>query len=338
MKRRLPFVLLFVLVAAAILHMGFARERPDVASLCAWLLSWTGLLEAPDAAERFVLGDIRAPRLLVAIFGGGALALAGTVMQATFRNPLASPDIIGTAAGAAFGGALAIVFGWADAGVAFTPALAMLGAVGVTSLVFVLAGANGRFTVANLLLAGVALNTLFGALTSFVITFVFDNYTASSRVLFWLMGGLDARTWQHAWITAGGFVVFSALVWRRARELDLLTLRDDSAHSLGVDAQRARRTLVWWACGLTATTVANSGGIAFVGLIVPHLARLLVGPAHRVLLPTAALLGAVLMVLSDLACRTAPASWNLRLGVVTAIAGAPYFLYLLARQRRGHAL
>ena len=114
MKRRLPFVLLFVLVAAAILHMGFARERPDVASLCAWLLSWTGLLEAPDAAERFVLGDIRAPRLLVAIFGGGALALAGTVMQATFRNPLASPDIIGTAAGAAFGGALLRTSGTAD--------------------------------------------------------------------------------------------------------------------------------------------------------------------------------------------------------------------------------
>ena len=102
--------------------------------------------------------------------------------------------------------------------------------------------------------------------------------------------------------------------------------------------QRARRTLVWWACGLTATTVANSGGIAFVGLIVPHLARLLVGPAHRVLLPTAALLGAVLMVLSDLGCRVAPAEWNLRLGVVTAVAGAPYFLYLLARQRRGVAL
>ena len=338
MKRRLPLLLLLALLVAAVLHLGFARERPGLGALFAWLLSWTGMTESPDAADRFVLGTIRAPRVLVAIFGGGALALAGTVMQATFRNPLASPDIIGTAAGAAFGGALAIVFGWADLGVVFTPLLALMGAVGVTSLVFVLAGAHGRFSVANLLLAGIALNTLFGALTSFVVTFAFDNYTASSRVLFWLMGGLDARTWQHAWITAGGFALFALLVWPRARELDLLTLRDDSAHSLGVDAPRARRTLVWWACGLTATTVANSGGIAFVGLIVPHLARLLVGPAHRVLLPTAALLGAVLMVLSDLGCRVAPAAWNLRLGVVTAVAGAPYFLYLLARQRRGVAL
>jgi iron complex transport system permease protein len=259
-------------------------------------------------------------------------------MQASFRNPLASPDIIGTAAGAAFGGALAIVFKLADASVFATPIAALLGAVGVTWLVFVLAGSHGRFSVANLLLAGIALNTLFGALTAFVVTLSFDNYTASSRVLFWLMGGLDARTWEHAWITAGGFALFAGMVWPRARELDLLTLRDDSAHSLGVDAPRARRSLVWCACGLTATTVANSGGIAFVGLIVPHLARLLVGPAHRLLLPTAALLGAILMVVSDLGCRVSPASWNLRLGVVTAIAGAPYFLYLLSRQRRGVAL
>ena len=250
-------------------------------------------------------------------------------------NPLGSPDNIGTAAGAAFGAALAIVFHVAGVSVFATPLAALLGATAVTGLVFVLAGSHGRFSVANLLLAGIALNTLFGALTSFVVTLSFDNYTASSQVLFWLMGGLDNRNWEHAWITAGGFVLFALLIWPRARELDLLTLRDDSAHSLGVDAPRARRSLVWCACGLTATTVANSGGIAFVGLIVPHLARLLVGPSHRLLLPTAALLGAILMVVSDLGCRIAPASWNLRLGVVTAIAGAPYFLYLLARQRRG---
>ena len=140
MKRRLPLLLLLALLVAAVLHLGFSRERPGLGALFAWLLSWTGMTESPDAADCFVLGTIRAPRVLVAIFGGGALALAGTVMQATFRNPLASPDIIGTAAGAAFGGALAIVFGWADLGVVFTPLLALLGAVGVTSLVFVLAG------------------------------------------------------------------------------------------------------------------------------------------------------------------------------------------------------
>lgn len=335
MKRRLPFVLVGVLLVVAVLHLGFARVSPSLGELFAWLFSWAGAGESLSETDRFVFADVRTPRVLVAAFGGAALALAGTVMQASFRNPLASPDIIGTAAGAAFGGAIAIVFGWSQLAVVFTPLAALAGAVGVTSLVFALAGSHGRFSVANLLLAGIALNTLFGALTSFVVTKSFSNYTASSQVLFWLMGGLDNRTWDHAWITAGGLVLFTALIWPRVRELDLLTLRDDSAHSLGVDAVRARRYLVWCACGLTATTVANSGGIAFVGLIVPHLARLLVGPSHRMLIPTAALLGAILMVISDLGCRIAPADWNLRLGVVTAIAGAPYFLFLLARQRNG---
>jgi len=334
-KQRLPLLLVGLLLVVAVLHLAFARVSPGLGSLFEWLFAWAGTGDGLSDMDRFVFADVRTPRLFVAVFGGAALALAGTVMQASFRNPLASPDIIGTAAGAAFGGAIAIVYGWSQLAVIFTPLAALIGATGVTALVFALAGSHGRFSVANLLLAGVALNTLFGALTTFIVTKSFSNYTASSQVLFWLMGGLDNRTWDHAWITLGGLALFSALIWPRVRELDLLTLRDDSAHSLGVDAVKSRRYLVWCACGLTATTVANSGGIAFVGLIVPHLARLLVGPAHRLLMPTAALLGAILMVVSDLGCRVSPADWNLRLGVVTAIAGAPYFLYLLARQRNG---
>ncbi len=336
-RGRLPLALASVLALVAAVHVAVGRTGPGVGEFVAWLGSLLGL-GGVDPLDGYVLADIRTPRVLVAAFGGAALAVAGAVMQATFRNPLASPDIVGTAAGAAFGATLAILLRVADLGVAVTPIAALLGATLVTGLVFALAGSHGRFSVANLLLAGIALNTLFGALTAFAVTLRFDNYTASSRILLWLMGGLDARTWEHAGITMIGFALFSALVWPRVRELDLLTLRDDSAHSLGVDAPRARRLLVWYACGLTATTVANSGGIAFVGLVVPHLARLMVGPAHALLLPTSALLGAVLMVGSDLGCRLAPAQWNLRLGVVTAVAGAPYFLFLLARQRRGAAL
>jgi iron complex transport system permease protein len=323
---------LAALLALAALYLGLAREGPGLGALLPWL---AGDLSPIDA---FVLGDIRLPRLLVAAFGGAALALAGAVMQAAFRNPLASPDLVGTTAGAAFGGALTIVTGAAAWSVVATPLGSLLGAAVVTSLVFVLARAHQRFAVATLLLAGIALNTLVGALTSFAVTFTFDNYTASSRVLFWLMGGLDARTWEHAAITALGCALVGALLLPRARELDLLTLSDDAAHSLGLDAPRARRWLVGCACGLTATTVANTGGIAFVGLVVPHLARLLVGPAHARLLPASAWLGALLLVASDLGCRLLPPDANLRLGVVTAFLGAPYFLWLLARHRRGEAL
>lgn len=288
--------------------------------------------------HRFIVAEIRLPRLLVALFGGASLATAGVVMQASFRNPLASPDLVGTAAGAAFGGAIAIVTGLAGLSILSTPVVSLAGAMLVTWLVFALAGTYGRISVAGLLLAGVALNTLVGALTSFVVTFSFANYTASSEVLFWLMGGLERSTWAHAWITLGGFVLFAGAIAPRTRDLDLMTLRDDSAHSLGLDAPRARRLLLWFACGLTATTVANTGGIAFVGLVVPHLARLVVGPAHRALLPASALLGGLLLVASDVVCRVAPPETNLRLGVVTALLGAPYFLYLLARHRRGEVL
>ncbi len=313
-------------------------DGPGAAELLHLLMAVVKPADAPDLVDRFILLEIRLPRLLVAMFGGGALAMAGVVMQASFRNPLASPDLVGTAAGAAFGGALAIVCALAKASVVATPALSLAGAMLVTWLVFVLAGSHGRTSATALLLAGVALNTLVGAMTAFVVTFSFANYTASSEVLFWLMGGLDGRTWEHATITVVGAVVFGALVLPRARDLDLMTLRDDSAHSLGLDAPRARRYLLWLACGLTATTVANTGGIAFVGLVIPHLARLLVGPTHRLLLPVAWVLGSVLLVASDLLCRLAPPDANLRLGVVTTMLGAPYFLFLLGRHRRGEAL
>jgi iron complex transport system permease protein len=325
-------VLVLVLPVLAIVYLGLARLGPSFAELWSWLL---GDL---DERSRYVLGQIRLPRLVVAMTGGAALAMAGTVMQATFRNPLASPDLVGTAAGAALGGALAIVLGLAETSLLIVPLASLLGAGAVTALVFLLAGSHGRFSATGLLLAGIALNTLVGAVTAFAVTFTFDNYTASSRVLFWLMGGLDARTWEHAAITAGGLLLFGGLALRFRRDLDILTLRDDSAYSLGVDAARVRRTVLLLACGLTATTVSNTGGIAFLGLVVPHLVRLVVGPSHRLLLPLSACGGAALLVVGDLVCRLVPPDMNLRLGVVTTLIGAPYFLFLLARHRRGEAL
>ncbi len=341
MRRHAPARFLLVagavLLAVAALHLVLAREGPDVGAVFDVLLARLGL-GAADPHDIYLVEQVRLPRLFVAIFGGGSLALAGAAMQAAFRNPLAAPDVVGTAAGAAFGGALAIVLGYATASVLAVPLFGLAGALLVTVLVFALAGSGARFSVAGLLLAGVALNTLVGAVTSFVVTFKFDNYTASSKVLFWLMGGLDARTWEHVTITGAGGVLFGVALLPLLRELDLLTLRDDSVRSLGVDAARARQLVLLCACGLTATTVANTGGIAFLGLVVPHLARLLVGPAHRILLPASAVLGGIVLVLSDLVCRLAPPDANLRLGVVTAALGAPYFLFLLARHRRGELL
>jgi iron complex transport system permease protein len=335
--RSLSLLLAAVVAVAALLHLGFALERPGFVDTCRSLLHALGVGEG-DPLRDYTVVQVRLPRLLVALAGGASLAIAGTVMQASFRNPLAAPDIVGTTAGAALGGAIAIVARLAERSSLAVPAASLLGATLVTWLVFALAGTRQRFSVAGLLLAGVALNTLFGALTSFVVTKSFGNFSASGDVLFWLMGGLSWRTWEHAAITVGGLLVFAAAIGTRVRELDVLTLGDDSALSLGVDVTQARRWLLWFAAGITATTVASTGGIAFLGLVVPHLARLLVGPAHRRLLPVAALLGSALLVAADLACRNVPAQWNLPLGVVTGLIGAPYFLFLLHRHRRGEEL
>lgn len=323
---------------AAAAHLVLAPAGFGAGAVVRALAGLVGIGDGGDPLERQIVLQLRLPRVLVAVFGGAALALAGTVMQAAFRNPLASPDIVGTAAGAALGGALAIVAGVAAVSALAVPFAALAGATVVTWAVFAFAGIGARFSATSLLLAGVALNTLAGALTTFVVTMSVDNYSASSSVLFWLMGGLDAQTWGKALITAGGAIAFGTALLLRSRDLDLLVLQDDSAFSLGLDAARARRWSLWFACGLTATTVANTGGIAFLGLVVPHLARLLFGPAHRLLLPSAALLGALVLLLADIVCRSLPITVNLRLGVITSILGAPYFLFLLQRHRRGEAL
>jgi len=337
-KLRVDLLLLAALLVAAVFHLGVSRQSPDLVTALQALLSSVGLASGVDPIDEAIVVQFRLPRLVLALFGGASLGLAGAVMQAAFRNPLASPDIVGTAAGAAFGGAIAIVSKLAALFVLAVPIASLGGAMIVTWLVFALGGIGGRFSTTGLLLAGVALNTLVGALTTFVVSLSFANYAASSEVLFWLMGGLDRASWTSAEITMVGAILFGGLIAVRVRDLDLLTLRDDSAHGLGLDAVRARRWLLWFACGLTATTVANTGGIAFLGLVVPHVARLIVGPSHRALLPASALLGALLLVVADLICRNTPLAWSLRLGIITSALGAPYFLYLLARHRRGEAL
>ena len=190
-KLRVDLLLLAALLVAAVFHLGVSRQSPDLVTALQALLSSVGLASGVDPIDEAIVVQFRLPRLVLALFGGASLGLAGAVMQAAFRNPLASPDIVGTAAGAAFGGAIAIVSKLAALFVLAVPIASLGGAMIVTWLVFALGGIGGRFSTTGLLLAGVALNTLVGALTTFVVSLSFANYAASSEVLFWLMGGLD---------------------------------------------------------------------------------------------------------------------------------------------------
>ena len=338
---RPPFAAVLLVLLAALVLIGIVAIGIGAVSIpplrVAGLLveafhaPWSGRDADP---ELVILMAIRVPRVLIAGLVGAALAVAGTQMQGLFQNPMASPDVIGTSTGAALGAVLAFVLGLAQSHMMWVPALSCLGAVLSLAVVYALTTRRGRTPVAMLLLAGVALNALLGAATAFVITLQWVRYEVAQEVLFWLMGGLEDRTWTHVWMAAPLVAVGLAAAAALARDLDLFTTGEDAAATLGLDVERAKQRVLAVAAILTGTAVAVCGVIGFVGLIVPHALRLVVGPSHRRLVPAAAMAGAIFVIAADLVARTALAPAEIRLGVVTGLCGAPFFLWLLGRYRR----
>lgn len=275
------------------------------------------------------LWTIRFPRTILGILVGAALAVAGTVMQGLFANPLAEPSIIGVSSGASVGATIVIVFGISAVYPNALPAAAFAGAVVITALVWMFARVGGKAVVLTLVLTGIAINAIAGAATSFLI-FVGDT-SSREQVIFWQMGTLSSAAWHEVVIVS---IVFTAgfigsMLIRR--QLDVLALGDKSAVASGVNVERLRVVAIVLVCLLTGVAVAFAGVIAFVGLIVPHALRLMVGPSHRYLVPLSALGGALLLGIADIAARTIIPFADLPVGVFTALAGGPLFLVLLRR-------
>ncbi len=286
---------------------------------------WAGLTKSDEMAG-IVLWNIRLPRTLVAIEIGAALAASGVIMQAYFRNSLASPGLLGVSAGGSAGAVVAIGAGWTVGTFWVLPITAVAGALFATLAVIGLAkrGASTE----RLLLAGVALNALLGAVTSYVLSNFTLTYERNAQIIFWLLGGLEDRTWEHVWM-ALPVALCAALAWPLGRSMDLLSLGATEAQSLGVDVKRVRRRMLALATVMTALATAVAGTVGFVGLVVPHLFRLMFGPEHRRLLPLALIGGAAFVLLCDMMGRSAG---GLRLGIVTALVGGPFFLWMLRRQ------
>jgi iron complex transport system permease protein len=282
------------------------------------------LFEGPDEYRTIVVG-VRMPRIAVAATVGFALGASGAVMQGFFRNPMADPSIIGVSSGAAVGAVGVIIlpfsvpFGLRGA--------AFVGALLAAFLVYGIATANGRTGVATLLLAGVAVQTFLGAVVSLML-YVSDDESMREAV-YWLMGYLVHRDWSHVTVSLPVVLIGTAVMFAYARDLNLLLLGEEEAHSLGVEPQRTKRILLAVSSVTTAAAVAVAGVIGFVGLVVPHAMRLVVGPDHRVLIPTSALAGAVFLVLADNSVRHVLGGTELPVGIVTAFVGVPFFLYLL---------
>jgi len=286
--------------------------------------------DVPRAARTIVV-QVRLPRVALAAIVGFALAAAGTVMQGFFRNPMADPSIIGVSSGAAVGAVAAIVVPAALPFGLGVQSAAFAGALVTAFAVYLVATEGGRTPVATLLLAGVAVQTFLGAVVSYLLL---DAGESMDRVVYWLMGHLADATWDEVLVAAPA-VPLACLLLPFARDLNVLLLGEADAHSLGIEVERTKRLLLALAALVTGAAVAVAGVIGFVGLVVPHVVRLVVGPDHRVLLPTSALAGASFLVAADTVARAGPA--EVPVGIVTAALGAPFFVYLL-RRREVHDL
>lgn len=282
------------------------------------------------ALERALVWDIRLPRSLLAVCVGASLGLAGALTQGLFRNPLAEPGVLGVSAGAAMAGAVGLAFGLDKAGPWAIAGAACLGAVGV--LVVLMAWARTDARVSTLILCGVALASVCGAITTLVLSVGIERWEVGIKVVRWLMGSFDGRTWPHLWVGVLALTIGGALAAWVRQDLDALQLGSDTAISLGVDLRHTWRVGIVTVGLLAGLCTALTGVIGFVGLVVPHVARMIVGTGHGRLLPASALMGGALLLLVDLATRTVSAI-ALPPGVITSLLGTPVFLLVLARMR-----
>lgn len=303
------------LVRILLRHLGAPIEAD-------WPRSW-------DA----IVWEVRLPRVLLAGLVGATLAFSGTAYQGVFRNPLAEPYLLGVASGAGLGATIVLVspLGYTAGLLSPVPAAAFVGALCAVTLTYLIARVGPVVPPATLILAGVAVGSIAGAAISYL---MLTNQDRALPVLSWLLGGFNTASWSRVWLLAPYAALGALVVLPFGRTLNVLQLDEDQARQLGVNVEAVKLVLLAATSLATAAAVAVSGIIGFVGLVVPHVARLLWGPDYRRLLPLSALLGATFLILADLVARTIAAPEEVPVGIITAFAGAPFFLYLLRRQRR----
>ncbi len=341
MSRHRYFLPIVLLLAAGLFFgvvvatgMGYIHVTPGqvVRILVARLTGNAGMLAGMDEVLPLVVFDVRLPRILCAAVVGGGLALAGVVYQGVLLNPLADPYTLGVSSGAAFGAALALFCSIAALGSYSVPVFAFAGALAVLALVLWLASFDGRMNANTLILAGIIVGAILAAGISFL------KYLADEQVaviIFWLMGSFASRTWQHVGVAMAAAIAGFVVVLFHGRDLNVLALGGRAAVSLGVDAVRIRRNLLIAASLVAAVCVAVSGIIGFVGLIVPHLMRFVVGPDNRRLAVASFLAGGVLLLAADTVSR-AVLPREVPVGVLTALLGGPFFCYIFRRRGAFH--
>ncbi len=337
-KRPALGILAVILAGSVLLSCASGPEKPGLAQILAIFAGKAGLPDgfaAYTERDAAILLHIRLPRTALAVLAGAALAAAGAGLQGLFRNPLADPGLIGVSSGGAMGAVLAIVYlkktmtEWLGHPLeALTSVCAMAGAVAVTFLIYHFSKVRGRTHVATMLLVGIAVNALSGAVVGYLIYLASDDELR--EFAFWSLGSLSGATWRSLGAAAAISLPAMGALLFLARPLNAFLLGEAEAFHLGVNTQRVKRWLVFLSAAMVGASVAACGMIGFVGLVVPHLLRISLGPDHRTLLPASVLLGGILLTGADLLARPA----ELPIGIITALAGAPFFLLLLMRWKR----
>lgn len=328
-------ILTVVFLGVAFLSISWGQIDIPTETIVAILCRSVGLpflSEVPVTPEQeAVLLHIRLPRTLVGLMVGAGLAASGVVMQGVFGNPLADPGVIGVSGGAAVGAVVAIAFGIGETSLFALPICALCGALAAVTLTVFLAMRHGKIPMMTLLLAGVVVGMMLGAITAGILTILDDQKI--HQYLFWTIGGLEYRRWDHVALGAGPIIAGLAVMLLMARHLNVLVLGEVEARAVGMPVARYQLGLLALASMVTATGVCISGNIGFVGLVVPHMMRLIVGPDHRRLLPSSLLAGGTFLVFCDAVGRVIAYPTEVRVGIMTAFIGTPYFLWLLRRSR-----
>lgn len=286
-----------------------------------------------SAAHETIIFQIRLPRIILGVLVGAGLAVAGAALQALFKNPMADPYIIGVSSGAALGATVAILapITLGFFGLSFTTLMAFLGALGAVYIVYKISKVGGKVPVETLLLAGVAVAAFLSAITLFLMV---QSGEDMNKIFFWLVGGLSAKSWIHVEVALPSVMIGIFVLYLFARDMNVMLMGEEPARHLGVEVETMKKIILAASAFVAAAAVAVSGIIGFVGLVTPHMMRILVGPDHRVLIPASALAGGIVLVLSDTVARTIASPAELPVGVITALIGAPFFLYLLRARRR----
>ena len=292
-----------------------------------------GDMSGYDAGQVAILWDVRLPRVVLAFLCGGALGICGAVFQGVFKNPMADPYILGVSSGAAFGAAIGIVMhvNTGFLGVGSTAILALVGALVTIFMVYNISRVGRRVPVATLLLSGIAVGQTLSALMSLLMIF---NLESMNKIMFWTMGSFNGSTWIEVGVLVPFVLVGLLGILTSLRELDILLLGEEAAMQLGVDTEKLKRKLLILSSVLTAVVVAMTGIIGFVGLVIPHMVRLVTGPKNRFLVPTAFIVGGGFLVVCDTLARSVLTS-EIPVGIITAAFGGPFFIYLLKKQKRG---